>query len=109
MIDWQLQNVREEVWQQYNLKRHYTTKHWEQYKYIGDDRKKRAEWLQKGLLSQQELFHKAATDADAALEASYVVSELIAKAGEPFTEVQFLKDCMLRVADIPCPKKKGPV
>ena len=36
-----------------------------------------------------------------------MVSELIAKAGKPFTEGQFLKDCMLRVADILCPEKKS--
>ncbi|KAK0154684.1 Protein kinase C alpha type [Merluccius polli] len=66
-------------------------------KYSGDDRKRPAEQLQRGLLSQQELFHKAAKDRDAAVEASYVVSELIAKAGKPFTEGQFLKDCMLLI------------
>ncbi len=44
---------------------------------------------------------------DAAVEASYVVSEMIAKAGKPFTEGQFIKDCMLKVADILCPEKKN--
>lgn len=33
-----------------------------------------------------------------------MVSELIAKAGKPFSEGQFLKDCMLHIADILCPK-----
>ncbi|KAK0145575.1 General transcription factor II-I repeat domain-containing protein 2 [Merluccius polli] len=75
------------VLKEYNLKRQYATNHREQYeKYSGDDRKRRAEQLQRGL---------------------YVVSELIAKAGKPFTEGQFLKDCMLRVADILCPEKKS--
>lgn len=58
-------------------------------------------------MSQQGLFHKAKRDADAAVEASYVVSELIAKAGKPLTEGQFIKDCMLKVADILCPEKKS--
>lgn len=96
------------VFKEYNLRRHYSTKHSEHdEKYKGDDRRQRAEQLQKGLLSQQELFHKASKDADAAVEASYVVSELIAKAGKPFTEGQFVKDCMLRVADILCPEKRS--
>ncbi|KAL0148361.1 hypothetical protein M9458_056341 [Cirrhinus mrigala] len=34
-------------------------------------------------------------------------SEMIAKAGKPFTEGQFMKDCMLKVADILCPEKKN--
>ncbi len=69
--------------------------------------KKRATQLQRELTSQQSLFHKAKKDADAAVEASYVVSEMIAKAGEPFTEGQFIKNCMLKVADILCPEKKN--
>lgn len=90
------------VLKEYNLKHHYLTKHGEHYeKYKGDDRWKR------GLLSQQELFHKAGKDADAAFEANYVVSDLIAKVGPPFMEGQFLKDCMLRIADILCPEKKS--
>ena len=40
------------VLKEYNLKRHYTTKHGEQYeKYSGDDRKRRAEQQQRGLVS----------------------------------------------------------
>ncbi|XP_016097781.1 general transcription factor II-I repeat domain-containing protein 2B-like [Sinocyclocheilus grahami] len=77
------------VLKEYNLKRHYSTKHGEQYeKYQEDERKRRATQLQRELTSQQNLFHKAKKDADAAVEASYVVSELIAKAGKPFTEGQ---------------------
>ncbi|XP_065818648.1 general transcription factor II-I repeat domain-containing protein 2 [Labrus bergylta] len=91
-----------------NLKRHYYTKHGEQYeKYQGEERKQRATQLQRGLLSQQSLFHKSKEEADAAVEASYVLSELIARTGKPFTEGQFLKECMLQVADILCPEKKS--
>lgn len=63
--------------------------------------------LQKGLTSQQGLFHKAGKVAEAAVEVSSVVSELITKAGKPFTKGEFLKDCMLHVADILCPEKKS--
>ncbi|XP_073714015.1 general transcription factor II-I repeat domain-containing protein 2B-like [Misgurnus anguillicaudatus] len=93
---------------EYNLKRHYSTKHGEQYeKFHDDERKHRVTLLQRELTSQQSIFHKAKKDADAAVEASYVVSQLIAKAGKPFTEGHFLKDCMLKVADILCPEKKS--
>ncbi len=96
------------VLKEYNLKRHYSTKHGDQYeKYQEDERKKQATQLQRELTSQQSLFHRAKKDADAAVEASYVVSEMIAKAGKPFTEGQFMKDCMLKVADILCPEKKN--
>ncbi|XP_016327429.1 LOW QUALITY PROTEIN: general transcription factor II-I repeat domain-containing protein 2-like [Sinocyclocheilus anshuiensis] len=96
------------VLKEYNLKRHYSTKHGEQYeKYQEDERKRRATQLQRELTSQQNLFHKAKKDADAAVEASYVVSELIAKAGKPFTEGRFINYCMQKVADILCPEKKN--
>ncbi|KAK7879843.1 hypothetical protein WMY93_033491 [Mugilogobius chulae] len=91
----------------FNLKRHFETKHGEQYgKYEGPDRARVILQLKKELASQQSFFHQVRKDADAALEASYVVSELIAKAGKPFTEGEFLKDCMLRVADLICPEKR---
>lgn len=44
-------------------------------------------------------------ESDAAVEASCVVSELIAKAGKQFTVRRFLKDCMLWAAHILCPEK----
>lgn len=45
-------------------------------------------------------------DAAAAVGARYVPSELITKAGKPFTEEKFLKDCMLQETDILCPEQK---
>lgn len=65
------------------------------------------EKLQRGLVSQQEPFHKASKDTEAAVEASYVVSALISKTGKTFTEGQFLKDCMFYVTEILCPEKNS--
>lgn len=63
------------ILKEYNLKHHYSTKHAEQYaKYQGDERKNRATQLRKGLSMQQKLFQKVSKEADAAVEASYVVS-----------------------------------
>lgn len=42
-----------------------------------------------------------------AVVASYVVSEMIAKAGKPFTEGQVLKDCVLQIANIVCQEKRS--
>lgn len=67
---------------------------------------KLATQLQTELTSQQSLFHKAKKDVDSAVEAIYVVSKMIAKSSKQFTEGQFMKDCMLKVADILCPDKK---
>uniref|UniRef100_A0A8D2IX21 HAT C-terminal dimerisation domain-containing protein n=1 Tax=Varanus komodoensis TaxID=61221 RepID=A0A8D2IX21_VARKO len=59
------------------------------------------------LLRQQDFFKKASKESDAAVETSYVVSEMIAKAGKPFKDGEFIKKCMLQAASIVCPEKKG--
>lgn len=96
------------VHKEYNLKRHYSTKHAEEYaKYQGDERANRVASLKTCLLRQQDYFKKATKENTAAVEASYVVSEMIAKAGKPFTEGEFVKKCILQAASIVCPEKKG--
>ncbi|KAG1935508.1 SCAN domain-containing protein [Pimephales promelas] len=96
------------VYKEYNIRRHYSTRHAEEYtKYHGDERKNRVTNLKKCLLRQQDLFKKAKKENEAAVEASYVVSEMIAKAGKPFKEGKFIKNCMLLAASKVCPEKKG--
>ncbi|KAK7916070.1 hypothetical protein WMY93_011831 [Mugilogobius chulae] len=96
------------VYKEYNIKRHYSTRHGEEYaKYLGKEREDRVANLKTCLQRQQHFFKKACKDNDAAVEASYVVSEMIAKAGKPFTEGEFIKKCMLQAAGIVCPEKKS--
>ncbi|TKS65945.1 General transcription factor II-I repeat domain-containing protein 2 [Collichthys lucidus] len=96
------------VHKEYNLKRHYTTRHAEEYeKYQGDERANRIANLKTCLLRQQDFFKKATKESNAAVEASYMVSEMIATAGKPFTEGEFVKKCILQAASIICPEKKG--
>ena len=45
--------------------------------------------------------------ADSILKASYMVAYLIAKKSKPFTDGEFIKQCMESVADIICPAKRG--
>ncbi|KAJ4928955.1 hypothetical protein JOQ06_004577 [Pogonophryne albipinna] len=95
------------IYKEYNVKRHYSTKHAEYAKYLGEEREKRVTELKKCLWKQRNLFKKGSNEADLAVEASYVVSEMIAMAGKPFTEGEFIKKCMLQAASIVCPEKKG--
>ncbi|KAA8579961.1 hypothetical protein FQN60_005496, partial [Etheostoma spectabile] len=72
------------VYKEYKISCHYSTRHAEEYtKYQGDERKNWVANLKKCLLRQQDLFKKA----------NYVVSEMIAKAGKPFKEGEFIKKC----------------
>ncbi|UYV64600.1 hypothetical protein LAZ67_3001273 [Cordylochernes scorpioides] len=42
-------------------------------------------------------------ESEAAVHASYVLSEMIAKHSKPFTEGDFIKECLIKVAEIVCP------
>lgn len=52
------------------------------------------------------MFTKAKSQSDAAVKASFVVAEEIAKSARPFTEGEFVKRCMIKVCDVMCPDKK---
>ncbi|XP_041419118.1 general transcription factor II-I repeat domain-containing protein 2-like [Xenopus laevis] len=99
-----------QVFKDYNLKRHYMQKHAAKFSvYQGMCRKDKAMELKKSLSSQQNLFKKVITQTESIVKASYVVTYLIAKKSKPFTDGEFIKQCMESVADIICPEKKGDI
>ena len=59
------------------------------------------------LNNQQLLFVKKQNENELMVRASYIISEKIAKASKPFSEGEFLKECMIAAADIICPKMKN--
>ncbi|XP_062373410.1 general transcription factor II-I repeat domain-containing protein 2-like [Sardina pilchardus] len=95
------------VIKEYNLRRHYETRHQEKYKDMNIQQKlQKVVELKRSLVAQQTMFAKAKSQNDAALKASFVVVEEIAKSARPFTEGEFLKTCMLKVCDVVCPDKR---
>ena len=64
----------------YNIKRHYDTKHAKMY---------------------------VRTEAENNVRASFEVSRLIASPLKPFTDGEFVKDCLLAVVDVVYPEKKA--
>lgn len=96
------------VFKEYNLRRHYMQKHAAKFEaFQGMIRKDKVAELRKSLSSQQKFFKKATTQADSIVKASYVVANLIAKKSKPFTDGEFIKQCMESVADVICPDKKA--
>ena len=51
------------------------------------------------------MFKKSNQESKASTHASYVVAYEIAKRGKLFLEREFVRDCMLKVAEIVCPNK----
>ncbi|XP_060786987.1 general transcription factor II-I repeat domain-containing protein 2-like [Neoarius graeffei] len=95
------------VIKEYNIRRHYETKHQDKYKNLDIQQKlEKAEEFKKSLVLQQAMFTKAKSQSEAAVKASFVVAEEIAKSARPFTEGKFLKHCMIKVCDVLCPDKK---
>lgn len=92
------------VVKEYNLRRHFETKHGAKYAKISHQEKQQiAQELKGKLRSQQNVFAKARTKNNAAVKASFVVAEEIARASKSFSEGTFLKQCMLKVCEQVCP------
>ncbi len=90
------------VMKEYNLRRHHETskKHTEKDKNMDtEQRLKKVEELKRGLKTRQALFLKAQSQSKAAVKASFIVAEEVAKSARPFTEGEFIKNCMLKVCD----------
>ncbi|GAA6217531.1 general transcription factor II-I repeat domain-containing protein 2-like, partial [Lates japonicus] len=95
------------VIKEFNLRRHYETKHQDNLKDLNAEQKiKKVEELKKNLTFQQTFFTHAKSQSEAAVKASFIVAEEIAKSARPFTEGEFLKSCMIKVCDVLCPDKK---
>ena len=98
------------VFKDYNLKRHYEGKkenHAEKYKNLSDaERKRKADDLLAKLGQQQGFFTKIHAARDAAAKTSFVISHKIARNSKPFSEGEFVKECMVESAEIICPAQK---
>ncbi|VDL96081.1 unnamed protein product [Schistocephalus solidus] len=79
--------------------------------YTADERKTEAVRLQSRLDQQSSLFKKQASKASKAAErrirAYYEVSLLIAKKIHPFTDADFVMDCIFAAVDVICPEQHG--
>ncbi|KAI6652917.1 General transcription factor II-I repeat domain-containing protein 2A-like [Oopsacas minuta] len=95
------------VMKESNLKRHYETKHSKNFDFLtGATRRSKIESLQRSLTEQQSKFLQHTSELKNTTRASFAVSELIGKRMKPFTDGEFVKECLLTVADIICPEKR---
>ena len=95
-----------EVIKEFNLSQHYEAKHQDMLINLNTAQKQqKAEELKKNPTYQQTLFTKAKSQNQAAVKASFIVAEEIAKSSRPFTEGEFLKSCMMKICNILCPEK----
>ena len=95
------------VMKEYNVKRHYISKHSSLYEsFQGQRRKQKVEKLMKELKEQQTIFVKKRDDTDNIIRASYIVSEKIAKHSKNYSDGEIVKECLQAAVDILCPCRK---
>jgi hypothetical protein len=91
---------------EYNMKRHFTSRHSDHQSFSEQQRKQKIKTLMENLGSQQQMFNKMKIQSDSIIKASFLVSEKIATHSKTFNEGEFLKECLLDVASLICPEKK---
>lgn len=94
------------VCKEFNVKRHYDTNHKTKFdRYTDKIRMDKLSSLKSKL--QQSMFTKAHTESEDALKSSFIIALEIAKRSKPFSDSDFIKDCMLKVADVSFPSQKS--
>lgn len=94
------------VLKDYNIRRHYETKHSAQFDAFKDNvREREFEKLKRRLCLQQNIFKKRVHESEAATKVSLRIAHEIAKRGKPFTDGDYIKNCMLIAAEELFPDK----
>ena len=92
---------------EYNIKRHYVTNYAPTYDKFKDQfRRDKVAELKNVLVGQQAVSVNLSSQQESVAAASYIVAEVIAKRGKPFSDGEFVKECFFRVADVLCSEKK---
>ena len=95
------------VLKEYNISRHYATKHGNCGNNVSEaEWQTRATELDRKLARQQNVLAKSTLAQKSSTHASFKVAYHIAKHKKPFSDGEFIKKCMLDVADQVCPEKR---
>ena len=88
----------------YDLKRHYETRHSKYADFTGKSRLEKITKLKSSFKSQTSLMGKQNSETEKSVKASYDICYELAKHMKPFTEGDFIKKCMLLGAENVCPE-----
>ncbi|KAG0714716.1 General transcription factor II-I repeat domain-containing protein 2 [Chionoecetes opilio] len=97
------------VLKEYNMRRHWETQHQASSfaAMSAAERKEAIVKLSGNLQKNTSLFRKQTTEADKVTRTSYEVSRLLARRIKPFTDGDFIKECIMVVIDSLCPEKRS--
>lgn len=94
------------VMKEFNLRRHYETKHQDNLKDSNAEQKIQKFEFKKNL-TFQTFFTGAKSQSEAAVKACFIVAEEITKSGRSFPKGEFLKNCMIKVCDCLISRQKA--
>ena len=91
---------------EYNIKRHYDSKHADCIygKLKGRERELKVKQLKEQLKSQRLMFQKMQTDNEKIVRCSFLIAQRIAQTMKPYSEGDFVKKCLIDVAEEMCAK-----
>ena len=89
------------------MNRHFEAKHAGKYaNFSSEERAKKADKMVAQMKKELSVFSKQSASQDGITRVSYVIAHKIAKNSKPFSEGEFIKECMVDSAGILCPDKK---
>ena len=93
---------------EYNISRHFPAKHGSYANnWSSEERAATAVRLATNLQAQKKIFVCQSAIQDISTKASYLLTYKLAKASKPFSEGEFLKECMVDAANLLCPESKS--
>lgn len=94
------------VFKEYNVRRHYSTKHASKFgNLMGQVRIDRVNSLKQNMIEHQSFFQVANQSSEAATKVSFLTAEAIAKRGKPLSDGEFVKECMGIFTSVVCRDK----
>ncbi|XP_066945264.1 general transcription factor II-I repeat domain-containing protein 2A-like [Macrobrachium rosenbergii] len=99
-------NDKISVCKEYNIKRHYASKHESEYQTFNEERRKtKIEELTKAIRSQQASLQKHVVKTGTCTKVSYLIAEKLAKKGKPLVDGELIKECIVIAFNEYCPDK----
>ena len=96
------------VLKEYNLRRHYETKHQSKYSKLSDKlRTEKFQSMKRNLQSQRGLFVKKFTENESISRTSYKIVQKIVEQGKPFTDGNYTKECLMEAVNNLRPKNSN--
>jgi hypothetical protein len=90
-----------------NIRMHYESLHGKNYdKFNGFLREEKLSEMKSKLKIQQKIFTKHKSLNEKSLKASFRLSQMIVNKSKPFSDGEFIKECILEACDVICPEKR---